>query len=155
MATSISNKTILAHPNHLAEGAGICLRFRILLPAHSLPCLHVPLRSIWAVWNITSSLKQAAQNKSLKDFKLRPPPPWLVHLLSSSEDLDIEQGDLFQLEQRGWRLGQRVQRRYRHRPPTVSSMASLSPTTRKKWTTLREILEVRMPPTLRPETRMM
>jgi hypothetical protein len=78
----------LSAPNYLAEGAGIWV------PVFAYYCLiiHVlvfmfPLRSLWAVWDITSSLKKTAQNKSLKDFKFAHRRRGSSTSLSSSETL--------------------------------------------------------------------
>ncbi len=78
----------LSAPNYLAEGAGIWVSIfaYYCLLIHFLVFMF-PLRSIWAVWDISSALKKAAQNKSLKDFKFAHRRRGSSTSLSSSETL--------------------------------------------------------------------
>lgn len=83
-----SQQDSLSAPNYVSEGAGFWV------PVFAFYCLFIhlcvfafPLRSCWAVWNITRSLQKTARSKTLKDFKFAHRRRGSSTSLSSSETL--------------------------------------------------------------------
>lgn len=80
--------------NPASQGAGIwtvvfayyCLLIHILV-------FSFPMRSCWAMWDVTQALKRAARSRSLKDFKLSHRRRGSSTSLSSSETLTSSKED--------------------------------------------------------------
>jgi hypothetical protein len=83
-----SQQDSLSAPNYSSEGAGIW----VPIFAYYALLVHVfvfmfPLRSCWAIWDITRSIRKTAKSKTLKDFKFGHRRRGSSTSLSSSETL--------------------------------------------------------------------